>query len=200
MIDDIAQVIRFEQRGCGRSDPIGPYDVATCIQDLESIRQHYAIDRWIVGGHSWGPNLALAYALQYPERVAGLIALAGGRIHNDRERHAAYKQNLAQRGETEPDYAYPPNMDVNQQVGRSWKQYIQQPLLFKRVAQLAVPALFIYGELDIRPAWPIEQLAHLLPNGRFELIHGASHCIWLSHADEVRGLLRDFICSISATV
>lgn len=40
MIHDIVQVIRFEQRGCGQSDPIPPYNVETCVADLENIRKY----------------------------------------------------------------------------------------------------------------------------------------------------------------
>ena len=41
LIDNNAQLIRFEQRGCGRSAAIPPYNLATSIQDLENIRHHY---------------------------------------------------------------------------------------------------------------------------------------------------------------
>jgi hypothetical protein len=54
MLDDMARVIRLEQRGCGRSQHAPPYDVETCLLDLESVRTHYGIDRWIIGWHSWG--------------------------------------------------------------------------------------------------------------------------------------------------
>lgn len=43
----------LEQRGGGRSDPSGPYDIETCLADLENIRNYYNVDRWIIGGHSW---------------------------------------------------------------------------------------------------------------------------------------------------
>ena len=45
MLDDLAHVIRFEQRGCGRSDPAAIYTVETCLDDLEIVRQHYHLDR-----------------------------------------------------------------------------------------------------------------------------------------------------------
>jgi proline iminopeptidase len=196
MVDDLVQVIRFEQRGCGRSAAIPPYDVVTCVQDLDNIRRHYGLDRWLIGGHSWGPDLALAYALQYPNRVLGLIGIAGGRIHNDREWHKVYKQRLAEGGEVQPDYEFPPNMMVNQAVGAAWKQYIQRPTLLREIAQLRIPALFVYGDRDIRPSWPVEQLANLMPKARFHLIEGAAHCIWLSHAAELKASLRAFIRSV----
>src|SRR5262245_62518811 len=63
LIDDRCRVVRFEPRGCGRSDWDGCYDVDTFLTDSEAVRQTYGYERWIVLGHSHGPNLALAYAL-----------------------------------------------------------------------------------------------------------------------------------------
>ena len=59
----IARVHRWEQRGCGRSDRVGPYSIARCIADLEALRRHFGHERWLVVGHSWGAGLALRYAL-----------------------------------------------------------------------------------------------------------------------------------------
>ncbi len=52
MVDNVAQVIRFEERGCGRSDAGPPYSIEASVEDLEAVRQHYNITRWVVGGHS----------------------------------------------------------------------------------------------------------------------------------------------------
>ena len=68
MIDDLVHVYRWEQRGCGRSEAKPPYDLATCIADLEGLRNHFGFERWIIGGHSWGADLSLAYAIEHPER------------------------------------------------------------------------------------------------------------------------------------
>src|SRR5918997_3734191 len=75
MLDDIAQVIRFEQRGCGRSQHAPPYDIETCLTDLESVRAHHGVDRWVIGGHSWGADLALTYALEHTSPVSGLVCV-----------------------------------------------------------------------------------------------------------------------------
>ena len=197
MLDDITQVIRFEASGCGRSDPLPTYTVATCLANLEAVRQHYGIERWIVAGHSAGADLALAYTLAYPERVLGFICIAGGRIHNDREWHRIYSERRDQGLETLPPFDYPPNMEVNAQVNRSWKEYIQRPSLLKDIAALERPALFVYGEHDIRPSWPVEQVAQLLPNAAFEIIAGADHHMWVSHADALRSRLRTFVQQIT---
>ena len=197
MLDDVAQVIRFEQRGCGRSQHATPYTIETCLLDLESVRTHYGIDRWIIGGHSWGADLALIYALEHTEHVAGLICVSGGRMHNDREWHAEYVRRREREGEREPPYDYPPNREVNREINRSWKRYIQNPDLLRSISRLIVPALFVYGDRDIRPSWPVEQVARLMPDARFELIEEAEHVIWLSHPDELGSLLRAFVGDIS---
>jgi proline iminopeptidase len=193
MLDDIAQVIRFEQRGCGRSQTAPPYDIETCLIDLENVRRHYQIDRWIIGGHSWGADLALIYALEHASQVTGLICIAGGRIHNDREWHDEYERRKEQEGERLPEFDYPPNMEVNKQLNRSWKRYIQNPALLRAISKLEIPALFVYGAEDIRPVWPVEQVARLMPDARFELIEGAEHVIWFSRPNELRSLLRCFV-------
>src|SRR5262245_46618245 len=92
MFGDAARVIRFEERGCGRSAPVPPYDIKTSLSDLENIREYYRIDRWIIGGHSWGSDLALFYALEHTLHVSGLICISGGRIHSDRRWYAEYKR------------------------------------------------------------------------------------------------------------
>jgi proline iminopeptidase len=197
MLTDLARVVRFEQRGCGRSQPASSYSVQTSIEDVEAVQKAYEIDRCIVGGHSWGADLALVYALTYPERVTGLLCLAGGRMNNDREWHAEYDRKREDEGELLPDFAYPVNVEVNQQVGRSFKRYIQRPTLFRNIAELTCPALFVYGDRDIRPSWPVQQIASLLPNGRFTLMEGAAHCLWLTHDQELRKVIRPFITELT---
>jgi len=197
MIEDMAWVIRFEQRGCGRSQIAPHYSVETSLDDLEAVRKAYGLDRCIVGGHSWGADLALIYALTYPERVAGLLCLAGGRMHNDREWSAEYHRRRAEEGEQLPEFAYPFNQQVNEQVNRSWKSYIQRPMLFRDISQLDCPTLFVYGSRDIRPGWPVQQIAALLPNARFTQLEGAAHFLWLTHHPELKRVVRPFIAEIT---
>ena len=99
MIDDLCEVIRFEPRGCGRSDWDGRYDVETLFGDAEAVRAAYGIESCIVGGHSFGPSAALAYALRYPGRALGILGIAGGNVVNDRTWSAAYHRNLSHVGE-----------------------------------------------------------------------------------------------------
>jgi proline iminopeptidase len=70
------RIIVFDQRGAGRSRPLGETRNNTTellIADIETLRQARGIERWHVFGGSWGSTLAIAYAETHPEKVLGLI-------------------------------------------------------------------------------------------------------------------------------
>lgn len=70
------RVVIFDQRGCGRSRPVGELrdnDTDSLLQDIETLRRHLGIERWIVFGGSWGSTLALAYAQACPDRTLALV-------------------------------------------------------------------------------------------------------------------------------
>ncbi|MGI9302480.1 MAG: prolyl aminopeptidase [Gammaproteobacteria bacterium] len=70
------RIVLFDQRGAGRSTPHAELEDNTTpalIDDIEKIRKHLGIDRWVVFGGSWGSTLGLAYTQTHPERVLGLI-------------------------------------------------------------------------------------------------------------------------------
>lgn len=73
------RAILFDQRGAGRSHPYlatNANSTAHLVADIEKIRRHLGIERWLVVGGSWGTTLALAYAEAHPERVTGLVLRA----------------------------------------------------------------------------------------------------------------------------
>jgi proline iminopeptidase len=75
------RTVLFDQRGCGRSTPHAS-DPATdmrfnttehLLRDMERLRSHLGIDRWLLFGGSWGSTLILAYAERHPERVTRAV-------------------------------------------------------------------------------------------------------------------------------
>lgn len=70
------RIVLFDQRGAGRSTPLGETRHNTTqhlIADIEQLRQHLGIDQWLLFGGSWGSTLALAYAQAHPAPCLGLI-------------------------------------------------------------------------------------------------------------------------------
>jgi proline iminopeptidase len=88
------RAVLFDQRGCGRSRPLASDpDADLCtnttthlVGDIERLREHLSIDRWIVVGVSWGVTLALVYAQAHPDRVTAMVlgaVTAGTRRETD---------------------------------------------------------------------------------------------------------------------
>ncbi len=73
---DYWRIVIFDQRGAGRSTPLGEIEdnsPAHLVADIERLRTELGIENWLVFGGSWGSTLALDYAETHPERCAGLI-------------------------------------------------------------------------------------------------------------------------------
>jgi proline iminopeptidase len=83
------RAVLFDQRGSGRStphasDPAADMSVNTTwhlVADMEALREHLGIERWLLSGGSWGSTLALAYAQRHPHRVSEIVlsAITSGR-------------------------------------------------------------------------------------------------------------------------
>jgi proline iminopeptidase len=70
------RIVLLDQRGAGRSTPaaeLAGNTTPALVADLERLRAHLGVDRWLLFGGSWGSTLALAYAEAHPERCLGLV-------------------------------------------------------------------------------------------------------------------------------
>ena len=70
------RIVTIDQRGCGKSKPfleLKDNNTQNLAKDMEKIREHLKIDKWLVYGGSWGTTLSLYYSENYPQSVVGLI-------------------------------------------------------------------------------------------------------------------------------
>jgi proline iminopeptidase len=70
------RIVLFDQRGCGASRPhaeLRENSTWDLVADIEALRAHLGIERWMAFGGSWGSTLALAYAERHPQRVTELV-------------------------------------------------------------------------------------------------------------------------------
>ncbi len=91
------RIVVFDQRGAGRSTPHADLQENTTwdlVADVERLRAHLGIDRWVVFGGSWGSTLALAYAETHPERVRALV-LRGIFLCRPKEIHWFYQDGAS---------------------------------------------------------------------------------------------------------
>ncbi|MFC0006853.1 alpha/beta fold hydrolase [Micromonospora siamensis] len=167
-----------EPRGVGRSGG-GPHDMAEAIADLEVVRQTVGVRSWIVLGHSWGCDLGVRYAVEHPEAVTAMVGIAGRGPQRDRTWSEAYEAGRA--AEPVVDIAWAP--EVHASLGESFTEWIHRPGLWRDLAACDVPMHFIAAGDDIRPSWPLAQLAALVPRGRFSTVPGVPHDFWFTHPD-----------------
>ncbi|MGY1946993.1 alpha/beta fold hydrolase [Nocardia asiatica] len=165
-----------EPRGVGRSGG-GPHDIGRAIADIEAVRRAGGIDSWVVLGHSWGSDLAVRYASDHPGRVASVVGVAGRGLQKDRTWSEAYESGR----HSEADIEIVWNPEVHAALSASFVQWIHEPDLLRRLADSEVAMTFIAPQHDIRPSWPLRQLAALVPRGRFEELPGVAHNLWSTH-------------------
>lgn len=78
LLDDTFTVVRFDQRGCGRSTgQDGPFTIEQAVDDLDQVRAALGFERWALAGHSWGAELAVRYAARHAGRTASVAYIAG---------------------------------------------------------------------------------------------------------------------------
>jgi proline iminopeptidase len=162
-----------EPRGVGRSGG-GAHTMERALADLEAIRGQADVQRWIVLGHSWGSDLAVRYAVEHPEAVSAVVGVAGKGYHSDRTWSAVYEAGRS----SEPPVEIAWSTEVHASLGASFTQWIHRPDLWRRLADCPVPMQFIAAGEDIRPSWPLQQLAALVPTGSFATVPGVPHDFW----------------------
>ncbi len=155
------KICLFDQRGAGRSTPLGETTLNTVphlIADIEKLRVKWGIEKWHVFGGSWGSTLALAYAQAHPERVSGLI-LRGifilrkweidwfltqiGRVYPEVERPFLEHLPPEERGDILESYyqrLINPDPAIHMPAARAWTHYesctsVLQPDIEKIIAE-----------------------------------------------------------------
>ena len=138
------RIILFDQRGCGKSKPLGETKentTADLINDIETIRKHLKIEKWILFGGSWGSSLALAYGVKYPQYLIGLI-LRGVFLSREKEldwflkdvdqffpeHHALllnHKNNITKNNLVKEytDLVFGSNFDIAKKAAAAWNRF-----------------------------------------------------------------------------
>ena len=165
-----------EPRGVGRSAG-GPHTMATAVSDLEDVRRAAGVSAWTVVGHSWGSDLAVRYALDHPGSLSAVVGVAGCGVQQDSTWKAAYRAGKEQEAAVEVAH----DRDVHQALMASYTAWIHEPGLLRRLADCPVPMTFLAAGQDIRPSWPLQQLAALVPHGAFGVVAGVPHDLWATH-------------------
>jgi proline iminopeptidase len=165
-----------EPRGVGRSEG-GPHGVDQAVADLEAVRRALGVKAWVVVGHSWGSDLAVRYALDHPAHVQKVVGVAGHGLHKDKTWSETYHANQ----HTEPEIPVEWEPAVHAALNESFVHWIHEADLFRRLADCLVPMTMVAAGRDIRPSWPLRQLAALVRKGDFVEVPLVPHDFWATH-------------------
>lgn len=215
-------VITPNNRGYGGSSPVATPDhlrFELYRDDLRAVLDDADVERALVMGYSRGGVLATLLAMEYPERIAGLVVGGGNLARNHRSRPSGRNRF----GLPDPRRIDSPGQ-VTAAVGRRVREYILGPpprspsrwnLILERLdvprhevwqryvapladadraaERLTMPALFFQGErdgaVDLRET---RSLVARLPNGEFHMVPGATHAL-ITEPDRVLPLVVPFL-------
>lgn len=186
LVSDAFQVVLIDPPGCGRSPATDPAGIESFMAAIDNVRVALGAERWSVGGHSFGADLALAYVLERPGQTETVLAISATGVEDDRGWHQVYEVGRKDGRDQVPESAFEVDPQLHAVVLASWRRYIKQRDLFARLAALSSPYLVVRGSDDVRPHWPVEQVSALVPRGEVVVIEGAGHCPWWTHPTELR--------------
>lgn len=209
------RVIAFDGRGAGQSP--APVEPANYIEDLKMVLDHFGLEKALLVGHSIGGQIAVDFALTYPERVSklALIACSVTGFRNAPDIEERFQRVLAAAPDVKkmtelsldlPSYDVvkaTPHLElvyemIRHNTGRwfEWKSSESvwpQPPAIERLDELAAPTLFMIGTLDRDDLFPLAERFGQLPNARLVWIDGADHMLTLTHPGEVADTILPFL-------
>jgi 3-oxoadipate enol-lactonase len=184
------RVTRIDQRGHGRSSaPRGPYTRSQLAADVIGVLDAEGIDRTILVGHSMGGIVSMQTALDYPDRIAGLVLI--GTTSECREKIAGWYERIAIAGERDGNaglgraiYGERSSKEILgdaqgiAEVTRMLKSLYRDPLT-PRLGEIQCPALMAVGEKDPMGPKASEIVHDAMPAGRAELLRIPEKGHWL---------------------
>ncbi|NML47556.1 alpha/beta fold hydrolase [Ramlibacter sp. G-1-2-2] len=214
------QVVSYDMLGHGSSDvPPEGVTLADYARQLEALLDHLGIAQANVVGHSMGALVALEFALACPERTLR-VAAVNAVFQRTPEQRAAVQARAAALGQEGAAATIAPTLErwfgnpvpaplreSADLVGRLLREvnpvgYARTYELFassdriheERLAGLAMPALFLTGELDANSSPAMSQaMARLAPRAQAVVLPRARHMMNVTHPLEVNGALRNFL-------
>ncbi len=197
-VDAGQRVITWDLRGHGQTDAgIDPseYTVPRALGDMESLLDVTGADRAILGGHSLGGFLSLAFHIAHPERVAGLILLDTGPGYRDDEARAGWNRfvdrEAAQLAAAHGDAAARRMMLTADGI---LKQH--DASVIESLPTIRVPTLVVVGEKDKPFRGGSSYMAGKIPDATLVVIDGAGHSPNVTHAEAFEQAVLEFLTRI----
>jgi len=202
------EFIRWDLRGHGRSaSPIkdASYAVDETVEDMAALLDHLGHERAIIGGHSLGGYMALAFHLKYPDRVKALFIVATGPGYksdaprdewNDMARglgRRLEKHGLEELRKLDREMD-PADHDSTAGLGRAARGMLVQrdSRIIDSLPDILVPTLVVVGEKDRGYLAASDYMAEKIPNAELAKIPNAGHAVNMHQTDSFNAVAEIF--------
>ncbi|MDG2428964.1 MAG: alpha/beta hydrolase [Acidimicrobiales bacterium] len=184
-------IVSWDLRGHGESDtpPPGSYTRMHALADLEAVRKEavgHECGPVVLMGHSLGGFLSLAYAIDYPEKVAGLVLVATGPGFRKAEAREQWNESVR---DSARELGTPAG---SEEISMHYDSHV-----IDRLAQIQVPVLVIRGERDERFAASASLFERDLQVRESVIVSGQGHMVHVKAPIECSGAIHQFIASLT---
>ena len=205
------RIILLDLPGFGDTPPVdNTPDIPEYIEFVRKFCHHLILHKFILAGHSFGGQIALDYALKYPQDLKSIILMAPAAILK-KDKALNLKVKIADR--IKPTLSNPTHALLEQAVG--WhtpdeyqnsngyqKDVLQKIITYDlepSLSKVSVPTDIIWGNLDIVVPNHGEYMAKQIPGSRLHIIPGANHLLNLTHTQELARIINRIIKNDSST-
>lgn len=192
------RLVTWDLRGHGRSDAgadAESYTVSRVLGDMAALLDHVGADRAVVGGHSLGGYLSLAFRIAHPDRVEGLILLDTGPGYRDDAARAGWNRFVDK--EVQRLAAEQPGAE-----SEGWTRTAESILkqhdgsVIESLPAIDVPVLVIVGEKDTPFRGGSAYMADKIPDAELVVIEGAGHSPNVTHKEEFDRCVTKFLARV----
>jgi 3-oxoadipate enol-lactonase len=199
------RVLAWDLRGHGRSEaPQGPYTLGDLAGDLARVLDQAGVERAVVLGHSAGGVVAMRFALDHPERTAGLVLVGTASECNERARD--FYEDLAKIAEERGMGPVHRRLGVAEagdapgtadpvafaKVARCMANLHREPLT-ARLGEIRPPALIVVGDKDFLGAGGSVILSRRIAGSRLHIVPERGHGIFAEDPEGFNRLVGDFL-------
>ena len=184
-------VIAIDSRGHGRSNNTQTdIKITDLISDIEQIRMTLHVDQVVILGYSDGANIAMKYAIQYPQHVARLVLNAPNLTSEGVYKILWWGDNVAQvaTAAMAPFSAYARRRHEQLHV-------MSEPLNItcQQLSDLTIPTLLVIGEFDLVKRRHIEHIAEIMPHAQVMILKGHGHFVTYTNPRKFAQLVAPFL-------
>lgn len=202
------RMVRWDMRGHGKTecpDDLALYSQALAVEDMAALLDHLAIERAVIGGHSLGGYLSMAFNVVHPDRVRALYLQACGPGFRNKESRAkwnAYAESRAQELEEGGLEALQGQIETKLSIQRSARDLANaaRGILSQFDARaidslpgIEVPVLIVVGGDDTRFLAGCEYMESRIPNATHLVVPGTGHGVNIQEPETVNETLEAFL-------